>query len=234
VTVAVRMLAVIVPARDEERTLPRCLSALAAAEIELRRRHGAHAPKLRVVVVLDRCVDDTALVAAQYPVVETVMSVAGLVGAARAQGVRHVLSSTDVPARQIWLANTDADSRVPLDWLCVQFEAGLAGESALLGAVRPDADGLPAVWLADYLKRHPLREDHGNVHGANLGVRADHYLAVGGFPALSTAEDVALVRALELRGLRPRSSARGAVITSSRLVGRAPDGYAEYLREAVG
>lgn len=231
---AITTLAVVVPARNEQRTLPRCLSALAAAEIELRRRHGTNAPQLRVVVVLDRCVDDTALVAAQHVGVETVVSLAGMVGAARAQGVEHVLSSTAVPAQQIWLANTDADSRVPSDWLCVQFEAALAGESALLGAVRPDADGLHPEWLADYLHRHPLREDHGNVHGANLGVRADHYLAAGGFPAVATAEDVALVRALELRGLRPRSSALAAVITSSRLLGRAPDGYAEFLREAVG
>lgn len=233
-SVMITTLAVVVPARDEERTLPHCLSALAAAEIELRRRHGANAPQLRVVVVLDRCVDDTAHVAAQHPGVETVVSLAGMVGAARAQGVAHVLSSSSVPARQIWLANTDADSRVPVDWLSVQLDAALAGESALLGAVRPDADGLHPEWHADYLRRHPLREDHGNVHGANLGVRADHYLAVGGFPSVATAEDVALVRAMELMGLRPRSSALAAVITSSRLVGRAPDGYAEFLREAVG
>ena len=156
-SVAITTLAVVVPARNEQRTLPRCLSALAAAEIELRRRHGTNAPQLRVVVVLDRCVDDTALVAAQHAGVETVVSLAGMVGAARARGVEHVLSSTAVPAQQIWLANTDADSRVPSDWLCVQFEAALAGESALLGAVRPDADGLHPEWRADYLHRHPLR-----------------------------------------------------------------------------
>ena len=36
---------------------------------------------------------------------------------------------------------------------------------------------------------------HPHVHGANLGFRASAYLRAGGFPALPTAEDHALVAA---------------------------------------
>lgn len=234
---AIRLLAVVVPARDEERTLPRCLEAIDDAIAELRRSDdGLHAttPEVRVVVVLDRCVDDTLAIAEARPRVETVISTAGRVGSARAQGVEAVLSSTDVAAEQIWIANTDADSAVPRDWLRHQLAAGHAGDVALVGAVRPDSEGLDESRLCSYLADHPLKDDHDNVHGANLGVRADAYLAVGGFAAVSTGEDVRLVDALVARGLRLRSTSHGAVVTSSRLVGRAPDGYAAALHTVAG
>jgi hypothetical protein len=40
------------------------------------------------------------------------------------------------------------------------------------------------------------------VHGANLGVSARAYLAVGGFPPVSAHENVALVTALKTGGWR--------------------------------
>ena len=64
------------------------------------------------------------------------------------------------------------------------------------------------------------------MHGANLGVRADAYLAAGGHPRLATGEDVALVRSLEALGARLLRTAVDPVLTSGRRVGRAPDGVA--------
>jgi hypothetical protein len=234
VTTPIRLIAVVVPARDEEGSLGRCLDALDAAITEVRDAEGPHCPEVRMVVVLDRCVDRTAEIVATRTGVETVVSSAGLVGAARSQGVERVLSSVDVPPESVWIANTDADSAVPHDWLRMQLEAARTGCAAILGAVRPDSEGLDPEQLARYLLRHPLRESHRNVHGANLGVRADHYLSVGGFAPVPTGEDVRLVEQLAARGLEVASTGRAAVVTSSRLVGRAPDGYSDVVRAIAG
>lgn len=230
----IRQIIVVVPARDEQKSMARCLDALEAATKALRRDRPSDGPVVRIVVVLDRCMDDTAEIVAGRSGVESVVSAAGRVGAARALGIERALAGSDVQPHEVWIANTDADSAVPADWLCVQLEAAEADHAALLGAVRPDEEGLDAEQLAHYLLRHPLREIHRNVHGANLGVRADHYFAVGGFPAVSTGEDVQLVAALEARGLSVTSTGRAAVLTSSRLFGRAPDGYADVVRAIAG
>ena len=56
---------------------------------------------------------------------------------ARRAGSRALLSlwPEEDPAR-IWLATTDADSRVPQDWLTVQLEAYLSGADMWAGRVR--------------------------------------------------------------------------------------------------
>jgi hypothetical protein len=234
VTGSIRQIVVVVPARDEQKTIARCIDALEQSIAQLRRSRPADRPDVRVVVVLDRCLDDTAGIVVGRQGVDSVVSAAGMVGAARALGVETALATSDVEAHEIWIANTDADSAVPADWLSVQLEAAEAGHAALLGAVRPDQEGLDAAQLAHYLMRHPLRESHRNVHGANLGVRADHYREAGGFTAVATGEDVRLVAALEALGLPVASTGRAAVLTSSRLLGRAPDGYSDVLRAVAG
>jgi hypothetical protein len=234
VTVRIRQLVVVVPARDEEKTMARCLDALEVAVARLRRARTTNCPDVTIVIVLDRCVDDTIRIVARRSAVQVVVSSAGMVGAARALGVETALAAVVATPQSIWIANTDADSAVPADWLCMQLESAEAGHAALIGAVRPDDEGLDTEHRARYLLRHPLREFHRNVHGANLGVRADHYLAAGGFAAVATREDVRLVAEIEKLGLSVASSARAAVLTSSRLHGRAPDGYADVLRAIAG
>lgn len=231
---SIAQLVVVVPARDEEKTIARCLDALEVAATRLRSLRRADCPEVRIVVVLDRCTDGTKDIVARRAQIDVVAISAGKVGVARARGVDRALATSAVPPENMWIANTDADSAVSADWLCVQLEAAEAGNAVLLGAVRPDEEGLEAEQLAHYLRRHPLCESHRNVHGANLGVRADHYLAAGGFAAVATGEDTALVAALEKLGLEAASTARAAVLTSSRLLGRAPDGYAEVLRAVAG
>jgi hypothetical protein len=68
------------------------------------------------------------------------------------------------------------------------------------------------------------------VHGASLGVAARAYRGVGGFPALASGEDVALVRRLDEAGLRVDRDPAHPVATSARTVARAPDGFASHLR----
>jgi hypothetical protein len=84
----------------------------------------------------------------------------------------------------------------------------------------------------DWLGRHQLRDGHPHVHGANLGVRGDAYLALGGWPALSAGEDAELARRATAAGyLQISRTAAIPVVTSTRQVSRVPRGFAGYLRD---
>ncbi|WP_309648310.1 glycosyltransferase family A protein [Nocardioides sp.] len=217
---------VVIPARDEEARLGACLRSVERAVRHLRDAR----PEIRVgvTVVLDRCTDASAAVASRFAV-DVVSSHWGNVGAARRAGIEHaVLSSPDRPG-STWVACTDADTVVPATWLLDQVLQAGAGVQLVVGPVVPDpVDGDEAVarlWRERH--RGALAGDH--VHGANLGFRLDAYRAVGGFPALAEHEDVALVRALRAHGVR--QGVAPTVVTSARLVGRTPGGFAGYLRD---
>jgi hypothetical protein len=103
------------------------------------------------------------------------------------------------------------------------------GAHLVLGTVTPD-DGLDPHRRRAWLTRHHLRNGHPHVHGANFGIRADTYQALGGWPTLACAEDVTLAyRATSAGNLRIVRTAAIPVTTSSRLAGRSPDGFASYL-----
>ena len=131
----------------------------------------------------------------------------------------------------MWIACTDADSAVPADWLQTQLLHARSGVELLLGTVRPDPQELAAGVLAAWRLRHLIADGHPHVHGANLGVRADTYLAAGGFPDVASHEDVLLSRAVRAAGGRVLSTGASPVLTSGRSNGRAPEGMAHYLRE---
>ena len=158
----------------------------------------------------------------------------GRVGAARALGVRHVLAGARSALNQTWIANTDADSRVPIDWITHMVAEADGGAHLVLGTVLP-TDSLASSGRRRWLDRHQLGDDHPNVHGANFGIRADTYHALGGWPPLASGEDVALARqASTFRHLKAVRTGAIPVITSARLVGRAPYGFAHYLQNLVG
>ncbi len=229
----IELLLVVVPVRDEERRVGRCLDALEVAVNRVAEAPSATgaAPRVRTVVVLDRCVDRSAEVVAQRPWAEAVVSSAGRVGAARAFGVQTGLRRETVAPHQVWIASTDADSRVPPDWLTHQLELARDGAQMFRGLVEPDVEECgPAayeVWRSRYLRR----DGHPHVHGASLGVRGDAYAACGGFdPLVAVGEDVLLSRNAERRSLAVIASAQATVATSGRLLGRvAGGGFAAYL-----
>ncbi len=216
---------VVVPAHDEAVLLPGALRSLALAIEHVREQR----PQVRVglTVVLDACTDESGRICVDAGV-DVVEVACRNVGAARARGMlraREVIADLRLPAEQAWIAHTDADSRVPVDWLTDQVDVAEAGHDVVLGRVEPDGTTSEAV-IARWLTFHP--PGHVGVHGANLGVRLSAYDEVGGFAPLPEREDLDLVKRLLAAGAREGAATR-PVMTSSRLTGRTAGGFAGYL-----
>ncbi|KRC35843.1 glycosyltransferase family 2 protein [Oerskovia sp. Root22] len=221
-------LAVVVPVNDEESLLPRCLAALGVAVGAL--RSARPTVRVEVVIVLDDCVDGSARIAraAPFTVIETCHR---RVGAARASGVAAALERLGPGGSGSWVVSTDADSAVPARWLTHQLDLAEDGADVVIGTVRPDFADLSAEQREAWVATHAPGHANGHVHGANLGIRADVYLAAGGFPGVAEHEDVGLVERARLAGARVVASDAGCVLTSGRSTGRTPGGYARHLRE---
>lgn len=224
-------LIVAIPARDEAAALPAALAAIDTARAAVT-AWDPDPPRVVVVVAADCCTDRTAQLArdAGAIVVETT---AGRVGSARAAAVAAGLAAAGTTPATCWIACTDADSVVHADWLRVHLTAARGGADLLLGSVRPSVADLTPDQLARWHRLNPQAEVHPYVHGANLGVRADAYLRVGGFADLSEHEDGELVDALRSDGALVVTTDRAPVTTSGRSHGRTPGGFAAYLRTAV-
>ena len=136
----------------------------------------------------------------------------------------------------VWLATTDADTLVPAHWLRQQVRHASQGWDAIVGTIQvADWSGYPPGTRSLFRERYEGVDtgagQHSHVHGANLGFRASAYLAAGGFPALPTAEDHALVAALTAGGSRVLRTRALPVITSARRESRAPHGFSHYLAQ---
>lgn len=230
-----RRIDAVVPAHDEEELIGACLEALLVARAAvLRRRPGL---QVGIVVVLDDCRDDTARIVGERSAgsdpagVVTVVVDERSVGAARRAGVETAVAVGDADGSERWIANTDADSRVPEDWFSVHADAFDAGVDVLLGTVRPDFRDFSERDVERWVETHPPGHLPGNVHGANLGVRADRLGALGGFRELAEHEDVDLVERARAAGLRVVPTLDAPVETSGRRRGRTPGGYAAFLAE---
>jgi glycosyltransferase involved in cell wall biosynthesis len=222
-------IAVLIPARDEESLLPRCLQSVAAARAVL--PPGVTSD---VIVVSDGSTDGTADVARAFlqNTRGTVLQVeGGCVGVARATAADTALRRHPGDLSRCWLANTDADCEVPESWLLDHLRLAQRGYTAVAGIVDVDcfAEHHSHVETRFHLT-YQINQDgsHPHVHGANLGVRADAYLLAGGWNALETAEDHDLWGRLRITG-RHLSDARLRVVTSGRRIGRAPRGFAGSL-----
>ncbi|MBA6118100.1 glycosyltransferase [Pseudomonas sp. NC26] len=212
------MIAVVIPAHNEARRLGRCLVAMRAA-VAMAEQAGH---QVEVLVVLDRCSDGSAAVAARHGV-RTLAVEAGSVGMARRLGAAQMLERG---AR--WLACTDADSQVPAHWLLSQLActAEVVCGTVHIGCWQP---WQRAALRKLYRSRYQACEGHRHIHGANLGVCARAYERVGGFQPLAAHEDVQLVKDLEASGAQIVWTARHSVATSSRRNSRAREGFGDYL-----
>ena len=219
---------IVVPAQNEEDSIEACIDSILAS------CRNADLEDAFIAVVADSCSDQTAARASRSlrgsgTLIECSVHSAG---SARRLGVAAVLEFyKGRPPAQIWLANTDADTTVPLNWLAVQLQIADGGMAGVAGIVRLPDDG--SIFARDlYLRTYVTAADgtHSHVHGANLSMRADAYLDVGGWSQLSLAEDHCLWQRLKGRGWPLSSTVESVVVTSDRLQGRARGGFADTLR----
>ena len=221
----IRHLVVTVPAADEEDEIGGCLYSIERAIAAL---HDRTSVRGHIVVALDDCRDGTADVVARFPQVAAVTCTARRVGGARLRAATAALNRWG-PPEHTWLASTDADCRVPVDWLTEMMSLFERGMEIVLGTVNP-AEGLAASVERAWYGAHSLADGHTHVHGANMGMSGPAYLRVGGWADVAAHEDIEFVqRAVEAAVPIARSGAT-PVVTSSRLTGRAPEGFAAFLR----
>jgi glycosyltransferase involved in cell wall biosynthesis len=212
------MLAVIVPAHNEEEHVEACVESVYRASVFV----GLGGEAVTIIVVLDACTDRSGELARRAGA-QTVALNARNVVAARALGADMALS---VGAR--WLAFTDADSVVDERWLWEQLALrsdAVCGTVAVL-----DWGSYSHTMRRHYAEVYTDADGHRHIHGANLGVAAQAYQHASGFKPLVSSEDVALVRALEDHGAAIAWSAAPRVFTSARRIFRAPAGFGATLQ----
>ena len=136
-----------------------------------------------------------------------------------------------MPAQRIWTVHTDADSVVAEHWLERHRHLAGSGLAAVAGVVEVDSfvGHHPTVEAIHEATYGGIDDEHPHVHGANLGVRADAYLAVGGWETLVSGEDNSMWDAVRAAGYPTRATRTLRVVTSGRAIGRAPCGFATYL-----
>jgi GT2 family glycosyltransferase len=249
---------VAIPARNEAHHLPACLRALA----DQRTPAGAliATPLFEVIVFANDCSDGTAeharALAAQLPFAVTVVEGRLRAGAAHAGEARRTAMNLAlarleaIGAARSVILTTDADSRVPPNWIHGNFAAIDAGADAVLGRLALDEDGrkLPEALhrrgaleseyetlLAEvFATLDPVSHNpwphHSTISGASVAVTAEAYRRIGGLPRVALGEDKALVAELLRRDARVRFDNAIEVVTSARLKGRAIGGVADTLR----
>ncbi|HEY1971916.1 MAG TPA: glycosyltransferase [Pseudonocardia sp.] len=236
----IQAIGIVVPARDEEAHIEHCLSTIAASLARLPPR-VAHA----VCVVLDRCVDRTAERAQRQLARQSADGIPmrieilrnhepATVGSLRHTGLRRTLQLlADHQRSATWLLSTDADTTVDHRWALDHLRYANQGADAVAGMA--DLDDPTALnprrqrQYAQLLAAGIHGDRHTHIYAANLGIRADAYLAAGGFPSTPHGEDHQLHARLIAAGRHVVSATDVRVRTSSRRHGRAPGGLADLL-----
>lgn len=240
-----------VPVRNEEDRIAACLRAIDA-------QTGLEPGGLGLVLFLNNCTDRTdEIVATLVPTLAIPVRVLSetFAGAHAGWARRRAMD-----AAAAWLGDrgdagvilsTDADSRVPPDWVARTWMAIRAGADAVAGRVELDA--AEAALLPPSLPARGRLEDrydaliteaearidpdphdpwpcHRTAIGATLAVTRAAYRAVGGMPEIPLGEDGAFIARLIEHGLRVRHAPDICVTISARLAGRAPGGVADTIR----
>ena len=224
--------AVVIPARNEQESIGDCIrSVLTAATV------ADCLSRLWIVVVADSCRDATAGVAqaALESDGEVVACSAASAGTARRLGAAAALARFRRERHEhIWLLNTDADSTVPSDWIAEHLKYAERGMTGVAGIVSLE-ESASELARQFHQRTYKISSDgsHEHVHGANMALRADAYLDVGGWYDRTLAEDHCLWQRLRAKGWRVCSPATSVVITSARLAGRAPGGFADTLQAGI-
>ena len=128
-----------------------------------------------------------------------------------------------------WIATTDADTTVPADWLMSAPTVGPSGRRRRDGSRARRTD---RRWLNSLGAAAPRRRAASGRARPSSRVRREPRRAtrpwwsrVGGFPPVTSSEDELFVRRLRTAGARVLGISDSVVVTSGRLVPRAPLGF---------
>ncbi len=240
-----------VPVRNEAERIVACLRAIDA-------QTGLAPGRLGLVLFLNNCSDGTPDIVADLlprltlPVRVIERTYAGAhAGWARRAAMDAAAAWLDEVGASGTLLTTDADSRVPPDWVAANLAALDAGADAVAGRVEliPEEaallppslpargrleDAYDALITEMEARIDPDPSDpwpcHRTTIGASLAVRRSAYGAVGGMPEIPLGEDGAFVAALLEQGFRVRHDRAVMVWISARLTGRAAGGVADTIR----
>ena len=229
---------VVVPARDEEELIGSCLEALAT-------QTGVGPLEYEVILILDRCTDETEARAREVGAAHPLLRLHLLEGPGEGSGPARRVGMDAACARLLQvgrreglIACTDADTVVAPDWLAAQLRAVSQGARAIGGRIELADDGsLPeSVWRRHTeqgrLRHERLLSDpnprgetqHWQFSGASLALKADVYRKIGGLEPLTALEDEGLERVLLEHRIPIERLLSVRVTTSPRLVGRASRG----------
>ena len=239
-----------VPVRNEVERIGDCLGAFACQRA---------APAFDVVLLLNGWDDGTqAAVAAFAPTMPFRLHAIERhlppeqAGAGHARRLAFAEAARRAPGAV--LMTTDADARVPADWIARNLDALTRGADAVAGraVIDPvdalripqrlhDDDALECAYAAlldeiasiidpDPADPWPRHDEHS---GASFAVTAAAWKAVGGIPAVALGEDRAFFQALRRIDARIRHDPAIRVIVSGRIEGRAAGGMADTMRRRM-
>ena len=240
---------VVVPARDEEGLVGACLRALAA-------QSDVGPEEYEVLLVLDRCTDETEARAVEVADAHPGLRLYLLGGPGEGSGVARRVGMEAACGRLLevrgpggLICSTDADTVVAPDWLATQLRAADSGAHAIGGRIDLADDGtLPPDVLRLHAENsrlrheklliepgHAGRTEHWQFSGASLSLTAGVYGRIGGLDPMESLEDEHLERVLRENGVPIERLLSVRVTTSPRLKGRASRGLSQDLaRMAVG
>lgn len=242
---------VAVPVKDEAERIADCLRALA-----LQQQACADA----IVLVVNNTSDGTAeIVRALAPVLPVRVYVLernfppgqASAGHARRLAMEHAAAS--LGERGV-LLTTDADGRVPPDWIAANLWHLRRGVDAVAG--RAELDAREAALIPERLHEDDAREcayaaaldetaalldpdpwdpwpRHAEHSGASIAVTLAAYRRAGGMPAATLAEDRRFLDALRRTDARIRHAPEIVVTVSGRTLGRAEGGMADTIRRRL-
>jgi glucosyl-3-phosphoglycerate synthase len=237
---------VVVPARNEEALVGSCLAALADQE-------GICPEEYEVLLVLDRCTDETEVRAREIADSHSRFGLHFLDGPGKGSGHARRVGMELASARLLSLgrpkgliASTDADTVVASDWLAAQLKAVSRGALAIGGRIELAESPLPQSISRWHTERGRLRHEslrsepdnlgkteHWQFSGASLALTAEVYREIGGLEPRVALEDEHLEHVLRRHGISIERLLSVCVTTSARLEGRAKQGLARDLAAAV-
>lgn len=225
----IKHICVLIPAKNEEKLISRCLHSILKASAIL-----SSDINIEIVLCVDSSTDHTWEIGKKILKDQGSILIIdkGNVGYARRFAAEYALNQYKGYLDACWIANTDADCEVPINWLQKHISYAEKGIHAIAGIVKVDSYREHSPQVAElFQKDYIIHEDgsHPHIHGANIGIRADIYLKVGGWNELYTAEDHDLWNRLSNLKFNLKSDAALFVITSGRKFGRAPLGFANKL-----